>query len=105
MFLAEVIGTVVAPVQHPALEGRTLLLVRALDPRGERAPGTRVAIDRVGAGVGDRVLVVDEGNAARQLLAAPDAPVKTVVVGIVDFVELEGALVYDSRTHGREVTA
>jgi microcompartment protein CcmK/EutM len=43
------------------------------------------------------VLVIDEGNSSRQLLGAPDAPVRTVVVGVVDYVEREGRLVYDHR--------
>jgi len=97
MFLADVIGTVVAPVQLPLLDGRTLLLVRPLTPAGAPAGVVRVAIDRARAGVGDRVLVVDEGNAGRQLLDAPDGAVKTVVVGVVDYVETDGRLRYDHR--------
>ena len=97
MFLAQVIGTVVAPVQHPALDGRRLLLVRALDPAGKRSGKTRIAIDHTRAGVGDRVLVVDEGNSARGALGLPNAPVKTVVIAVVDYVELGGELVFDAR--------
>ncbi len=97
MFLAEVRGTVVSPVQHPVLDGERLLLVRPLDPHGRPCGPTRIAIDRARAGPGDRVLVVDEGNAGRQLLAAPDGPVKTVIVGFVDFIELGGELVFDHR--------
>jgi len=89
MFLAEVLGTVVAPVQHPALDGERLLLLSVLRPDGSPAGKTRIALDRAGAGVGERVLVVDEGNAGRQLVGKQDAPVKTVVVGVVDYVELE----------------
>ena len=97
MFLADVIGTVVTPEQIPDLDGRTQLLVRPLTPRGEPSAKTRVAIDHVGAGVGDRVLVLDEGNGGRQLLELPKGAVKTVVVGVVDRIELEGAEVYDHR--------
>lgn len=96
MFLAEVIGTVVAPVQHPALAGERLLLLRVLKPDGSPAAKTRIALDRAGAGVGERVLVIDEGNSGRQLIAKKDAPVKTVIVGVVDYVELDGALAYDA---------
>ena len=96
MFLAEVIGTVVAPVQHPALAGERLLLLRVLRPDGSPAAKTRIALDRAGAGVGERVLVVDEGNSGRQLVAQKDAPVKTVIVGVVDYVELDGRLVFDA---------
>ena len=97
MFLAEVVGTVVSPVQHPVLEGERLLLLAVLRPDGSATGKTRVALDRAGAGVGERVLVVDEGNAGRQLVGRENAPVKTVIVGVVDFVELDGALAYDAR--------
>jgi microcompartment protein CcmK/EutM len=97
MFLADVIGTVVSPTQIPALEGRALLLLRPVTPAGGPAGRTRIGIDRVGAGVGDRVLVLDEGNSGRQLLGLPDGPVKTIVVAVVDYVESEGELAYDHR--------
>lgn len=96
MFLGQVIGTVVAPVAIPILEGRTLLLVRPVTPDGHRTGRTRVAIDRVGAGVGERVLVLDEGNGARQILDDPKGAVKTIVVGIVDYVETGAGRVYDA---------
>jgi microcompartment protein CcmK/EutM len=96
VFLAEVLGTVVSPVQHPVLAGEKLLLLRVLNPDGSPAGRTRIALDRARAGVGERVLVVDEGNSGRQLVGRPDAPVKTVVVGVVDYVELGGALAYDA---------
>ena len=98
MFLAEVLGTVVSPVQHPVLDGERLLLLRVLKPDGSPAGKTRIALDRASAGVGERVLVIDEGNSGRQLVGRTDAPVKTVIVGVVDYVELDGALVYDSRS-------
>jgi microcompartment protein CcmK/EutM len=101
MFLADVIGTVVSPVQIPLLEGRTLLLLRPVTPGGERAGRTRVGIDRVGAGVGDRVLVVDEGNSARQILGDPRAAAKTIVLGFVDSIEQDGRVVYDHRDPAR----
>jgi microcompartment protein CcmK/EutM len=44
------------------------------------------------------VLVIDEGNSGRQVIGRPDAPVKTVIVGVVDYVELDGALAYDARS-------
>ena len=97
MFLADVLGTIVSPVQHAALEAQRLLLVRPLTPRGRASGLTRIAIDHAQAGPGDRVLVIDEGNAARTVLAAPNAPVKTVIVGVVDYVDLDGELVFDAR--------
>jgi microcompartment protein CcmK/EutM len=99
MFLAEVIGTVVSPVQHAILDGETLLLLRPVDPQGKPMGKTRVGLDRAQAGVGDRVLVIDEGNSSRQILGpkGKDAPVKTIVLGVVDYVELGGDLAYDHR--------
>jgi len=97
MFLGQVIGTVVSPVRIPILEGETLLLVHPVTPRGVRCGRTRVAIDRAQAGVGDRVLVLDEGNGARQILGDPEGAVKTVVVGVVDYVDLPEGTVYDHR--------
>jgi microcompartment protein CcmK/EutM len=97
MFLADVIGTVVAPVEIPILAGRTLLLLRPLTPDGRPQGRARIGIDRARAGVGDRVLVLDEGNSARQILGAPEGAVKTIVAAVVDYVELGGRTVYDHR--------
>lgn len=102
MFLARVEGTVVSPVQHPVLDGRRLLLVRPVDAWGRPRGRARVAIDHARAGVGERVLVIDEGNAARQLLGLREAPVKTVVVGIVDSVAVDGRTCYDHRWDGED---
>ena len=96
MFLADVIGTVVSPVAIPLLASRTLLLLRPVDPTGRPYGVVRVGIDTVQAGVGDRVVVLDEGNSARQVLAAPDGAVKTIVIGVVDFIEIDRKLVYEA---------
>lgn len=97
MFLADVLGTVVSPVQIPILDGQKLLLLRPLTPDGRRTGKTRIAIDRAQAGVGDRVLAIDEGNSARSLFGDPQGAVKTVIVGIVDYVDTERGRVYDHR--------
>jgi len=94
MLIARVIGTVVAPVQHPAYDGQKLLLIRPESPEGETAGATLLAIDRAQAGVGDRVLVVDEGSSARFLLEDDLAPVKTTIVGVIDEIELRGQRIY-----------
>ena len=95
MFLADVIGTVVTPEQIQDLEGRTLLMLRPIDPHGKPVKTARVGIDRVGAGIGDRVLVIDEGNSGRQVLGLPQGAVKTIVIGFVDAIELAGQTVFD----------
>ncbi len=84
MKLGRVVGTVVSTINAPDLEHRTLLLCDLLDPAGVPGGGYLIAVDSVGAGAGETVLILDEGNSARQVLAAPGAPIRTVVVGIVD---------------------
>jgi ethanolamine utilization protein EutN len=84
--LARVVGTVVSTINSPDLDGRALLLCDLLDPSGRLAGGYLIAVDTVGAGAGETVLLLDEGNSARQILGAPGAPIRTVIVGIVDAV-------------------
>jgi ethanolamine utilization protein EutN len=84
MFLGRVVGDVVATVKHPALENRKLLLVQPLTGEGVPTGRVTIAVDVVDAGVGDHVLVIDEGNGAAQALERPRGPVRTVVVGVVD---------------------
>jgi ethanolamine utilization protein EutN len=85
MILGRVVGTVVSTVQHAFYQGKKQLMVRACLPNGE-LDGEKyvVAVDLVGAGVGQTVLVEDEGNSARQLMDAPTGPVRSVIIGIVD---------------------
>jgi ethanolamine utilization protein EutN len=85
MILGRVCGTVVSTVQHPFYQGKKQLIVRYVTPDGA-FDGDRyvVAVDLVGAGVGETVIVEDEGNSARQLMGSTDAPVRSVIVGIVD---------------------
>ncbi len=89
MILGRVVGTVVATIQHPFYgSGKKQLVVRATKPDGT-LDGTRyiIALDMVGAGVGETVLVEDEGTSARQMLEDPKAPVRSLVVAIVDAVQ------------------
>jgi ethanolamine utilization protein EutN len=85
--LARVVGTVVSTINAPDFDGRTLLLCDLLDPAGRPSGGYMIAVDSVGAGAGETVLLLDEGTGARQVLDAPGAPIRTVIVGIVDAVE------------------
>ena len=90
MILGRVCGTVVATVEHPFYDGKKQLIVRYVTPGGE-PDGDKyvIAVDLVGAGVGQTVLVEDEGNSARQLLDAPNAPIRSVIIGIVDEIALD----------------
>ncbi len=84
MILGRVTGEVYSTINHPFYDARTLLVVAKTGPEGDATGEYVIAVDVVGAGVGQRVLVLDEGNGARQVLDAPDAPVRSVVVGIID---------------------
>ena len=94
MKLARVVGNVVSTINAPIFEDRTLLLCDLIDPAGAPAGGYMIAVDTVGAGPGETVLLIDEGSSARQILGLSRGPVRTLVVGIVDDVTLapgEGA--------------
>ncbi len=90
MKIGRVAGTVVATICSPVFEGRRLLMVDLLDEKGRATGRDLIAVDSVGAGAGETVLILDEGNGARQVLEAPDAPVRAVVVGIIDEIEIAG---------------
>jgi len=89
MFLGQVAGEIVSTINHADYDNRRLLVVDRLDATGKPAGGYLIAVAAVEAGVGDRVLVLDEGNGARQVLANSKAPVRSVVVGVVDSVDVE----------------
>jgi len=87
MQIAEVVGTVVATQKNKKLEGAKLLLVQPLTLEGAHRGTALLAIDAVGAGVGERVLVVIEGKAAGDALGRKAAAVDAAIIGIVDHVD------------------
>lgn len=89
MFLGRVIGEVVSTVKHPSLVGRKILVVDMLTPERRPVGRSTLAVDSVDAGVGDFVLVVDEGSSAALVTGLPNPPIRTVIVGVVDEVDLE----------------
>jgi microcompartment protein CcmK/EutM len=86
MILGRVVGTITSTINHPFYDARKLFVVERTDAAGAPLTDYLVAIDTVDAGAGDRVLVLDEGNGARQIVASENAPVRSVIVGIVDAV-------------------
>jgi microcompartment protein CcmK/EutM len=90
--IARVVGTVVSTQKHTKFKGAKLLLVQPLNldqtPRGSAL----LAVDGVGAGVHERVLVVLEGRAAGEVLGRKASPVDAAIVGIVDEVDVHGDL-------------
>jgi microcompartment protein CcmK/EutM len=89
MVICRVVGTVVSTLKHPAYHGYKLLVVQPLALPGETLDADFLAIDAAQAGVGDTVLVMREGNGARQVTGIPDAPIISVIVGVLDSVSLE----------------
>lgn len=88
MRLAKVIGTVVATVKNTSLEGKKMLMVQPVDPYLKPIGEQVVAVDQVQSGEGDLVLLLEEGTSARQILHYDNAPIRCVIVGIVDSVDL-----------------
>lgn len=89
MRCCRVVGPMWAAVKHPAFVGRTLFVVQPLDEHGAAAGASFVAIDHAQAGVGDKVIVLTEGNGVRQILKQGDVvPIRSIIVGIVDHVEV-----------------
>jgi microcompartment protein CcmK/EutM len=88
MILARVVGTVVATRKDPRLEGKKLLVVKPITPDGKDEAGYVVSVDTVGAGAGERVIVV-AGSSARLAEGCKDKPVDSAIVGIVDAVGMD----------------
>ena len=85
MKLCRVLGPVVATAKHPTYHARKLLSVQPVDEQGADSGASFLAVDDVQAGVGDIVLVMQEGNGVRQLLKmGAQVPIRSLIVGIVD---------------------
>lgn len=89
MILAKVIGQVIATQKEPSHEGKKILLIQALNLQNELTGDPFVALDSVDAGIGDRVLAIQEGFSAMTSVGHTDAPIDAAVIGVVDLVELE----------------
>lgn len=92
MQLARVIGTMVSTQKHRKFEGAKLLMVQPVNPDDSPRGHALVAIDGVGAGVHERVLIVIEGRAAGEALGKKGAPVDAAIIGIVDQVDIDADL-------------
>jgi ethanolamine utilization protein EutN len=92
MQIARVIGSLVSTQKHEKFEGAKLLLVQPLNEDDTPRGTALLAIDGVGAGVHEKVLVVLEGRAAGEALGKKAAPVDAAIVGIIDRVDIDGRL-------------
>ena len=96
MKIGRVVGTVVSTINAPFFDGRRLLLCDLLDTAGRATGSYTIAVDAVDAGAGETVLILDEGNSARQVFAAEDAPIRAAVVGVIDELVVDGEVVIES---------
>ena len=88
MLLARVVGTVVATRKDPRLEGKKLLIVKPVSPEGKDEAGYLIAVDAVGAGNRELVMIVT-GSSARMAEGCKDKPVDAAIIAIVDEVSLD----------------
>ena len=84
MILGRITGEIYGTIKHRFYENKRLLIVEKIAPDGKPTGDYLIAADAVGAGTDETVLVLDEGNGARQVFESSDGPVRSVVVGIVD---------------------
>ena len=84
MFIAKVMGTVVSTIKHPVYAGKKIMVVQPLNLDGSPKGDSLLAVDEVQAGVGDTVLVLNEGSGARQIVQNEQGPIRAIIMGIVD---------------------
>jgi microcompartment protein CcmK/EutM len=92
LLIARVVGTLVSTRKHRKFEGAKLLLVQPLNPDDTPRGAALLAVDGVGAGVREKVLIVLEGRAAGDAIGQKGAPVDAAIVGIIDQVDIDGRL-------------
>jgi ethanolamine utilization protein EutN len=89
MNLCRVLGTLTATIKHPAFAGRKLMVVQPLDEHQQPLGKSFIAVDNSSsAGPGDVVLVMREGNGVRQILGDKTLPIRSLIVGVVDEVDV-----------------
>jgi len=88
MILSKVIGTIVSTQKNPTFVDRKILVIQPINLGGSAVGRDILALDTVDAGIGDTVLAVQEGSSAHQVLGRKDIPVHTVIVAVVDGLEV-----------------
>jgi len=91
MILGRVCGNIHSTINHQFCDGKRLLIVDRLKKDGTPSGKYIIAVDTVDAGAGETVLIVDEGGSARQIIDDPSAPLRSVIIGIVDQVSWQEA--------------
>jgi ethanolamine utilization protein EutN len=89
MLIGKVTGNIAATIKHPVYKSQRLFNVAILNPNGEPTGESVVAIDSVDSGIGDHVLITQEGRSAMTVVGQNEVPVRTVIVAIIDKIESE----------------
>lgn len=89
MILGRVSGAIHSTVNHPFYDNKRLLIVDRMTPDRKLTGKYLIAVDTVYAGMGETVLVIDEGNSARQVVDDDMAPIRSIIIGVVDQVALK----------------
>lgn len=84
MKIAEVVGNVVATIKDEAHQNQKLLIVQVCDEKGNYVEEEKIAIDKADAGIGDLVLMFDDGGASRMIMGGEEIPVDCVIAGVID---------------------
>ena len=88
MLISRVIGEIVSTCKHPSHEGRKILLVQPLNLDGSNRGDALVALDGVGSGIGELVLLATEGYSAMTAVHRPNSPIDMAVIGIIDLIDV-----------------
>ena len=88
MVIGKVIGEIYSTINHDFYNQKKLLVVDKITPKGNAEGSYLIAVDSVDAGVGETVLVIDEGNSARQVVNDNTAPIRSIIIGIIDEINL-----------------
>lgn len=93
MHIAKVIGSSISTIEDPKIKDTKLLICKQTDQTGKEIGESYVAIDLVDAGTGDMVLTC-HGSAARQTYLTKDCPVDSVIMAVIDHLEVDGKIVF-----------
>ena len=89
MIIGRITGTIYSTINHKFYDGKKMMIVDKLNADGNPTGKYLIAVDSVQAGIGETVLVIDEGNSARQIIKDNDAPIRSIIIGIIDDIYLQ----------------
>jgi ethanolamine utilization protein EutN len=90
MIIGKVVGQIYSTINHGFYNHKRILIINKITPSGMSEGNYLIAVDSVDAGIGETVLVIDEGNSARQVVKDNTAPIRSIIIGIVDEISYEG---------------